>query len=466
MQAILGMSNSKPPIKVLEFYSGIGGFHAALSKTHIAFQVLQAFDMNINANLVYQTTHPTVPVSVRNIGFLSPIDLDAFQADMFLLSPPCQPYSRKGSRKGINDSRADSFVQLLDSIKKMQQKPKWMLVENVYGFETSDTFTILKEKLVGEYDIQSFELNPWHFGIPYSRPRIFILAKLRVCNQCKQDYRLDTDSHQGDHEKCSECQDSVFKGFSIQEFNHKVIKQEQAHAAMADRFFQGRDTTPQTLAGFLDNPSSEDTNPYMLVMEQDLWAAARHFDVVGPESTRSCCFTKAYGSYARGGGSVVRTDSKPGYKEREEAAFKAYNELFEEHKLKVELLQVQKPTVEIDSNTIAAELRALAIDSKQEPIVPLNQRGKKKRVTKKKPSMEAAREGKSKWWDELSKTRPCPLVELKLRYFSSSEMGRLHGFPKEQLKFPESTTQIQRFKLIGNSLHVDIVRMLIEYMME
>ncbi|EGF84364.1 hypothetical protein BATDEDRAFT_29368 [Batrachochytrium dendrobatidis JAM81] len=349
------MSNSKPPIKVLEFYSGIGGFHAALSKTHIAFQVLQAFDMNINANLVYQTTHPTVPVSVRNIGFLSPIDLDAFQADMFLLSPPCQPYSRKGSRKGINDSRADSFVQLLDSIKKMQQKPKWMLVENVYGFETSDTFTILKEKLVGEYDIQSFELNPWHFGIPYSRPRIFILAKLRVCNQCKQDYRLDTDSHQGDHEKC-------------------------------------RDTTPQILAGFLDNPNSEDTNPYMLVTEQDLWAAARHFDVVGPESTRSCCFTKAYGSYARGGGSV--------------------------------------------------------------------------RVTKKKPSMEAAREGKSKWWDELSKTRPCPLVELKLRYFSSSEMGRLHGFPKEQLKFPESTTQIQRFKLIGNSLHVDIVRMLIEYMME
>ncbi|KAI8912404.1 hypothetical protein BC831DRAFT_380847, partial [Entophlyctis helioformis] len=55
---------------------------------------------------------------------------------------------------------------------------------------------------------------------------------------------------------------------------------------------------------------------------------------------------------------------------------------------------------------------------------------------------------------------------LGLRYFSPNEMARLHGFEVDsgRLVFPDSVTTIQRFKLIGNSLHVDIVRMLVEYL--
>lgn len=41
-------------LKALEFYSGIGGMHAALKSVRPAAQVLAAFDVNHTANKVYQ----------------------------------------------------------------------------------------------------------------------------------------------------------------------------------------------------------------------------------------------------------------------------------------------------------------------------------------------------------------------------------------------------------------------------
>ena len=40
--------------------------------------------------------------------------LDAYQADLWLLAPPCQPYTRQGLRKDSGDNRAQSFLSILD----------------------------------------------------------------------------------------------------------------------------------------------------------------------------------------------------------------------------------------------------------------------------------------------------------------------------------------------------------------
>lgn len=57
------------------------------------------------------------------------------------------------------------------------------------------------------------------------------------------------------------------------------------------------------------------------------------------------------------------------------------------------------------------------------------------------------------------------LLKLGLRYFTSSEMKRLHGFP-ESFGFPDEVNENQRAKLVGNSLSVSVVAELLRYLFQ
>jgi site-specific DNA-cytosine methylase len=62
----------------------------------------------------------------------------------------------------------------------MNNPPTYMLIENVVGFETSTTRDILKATLeAAGMDVREFFLSPLDFGVPYSRPRYFCLARLQ-----------------------------------------------------------------------------------------------------------------------------------------------------------------------------------------------------------------------------------------------------------------------------------------------
>lgn len=62
---------SKPaaPVRVLEFYSGIGGMHYALALAglEVPAKVLTAFDINTVANEIYRHNFPGVKVVQRLI---------------------------------------------------------------------------------------------------------------------------------------------------------------------------------------------------------------------------------------------------------------------------------------------------------------------------------------------------------------------------------------------------------------
>lgn len=57
-----------------------------------------------------------------------------------------------------------------------------------------------------------------------------------------------------------------------------------------------------TLSPFLD--TLDDPRPY-LVKKRDLVKYAQVFDIVSPSSRSSCCFTRGYGHYMQGTGSVI-----------------------------------------------------------------------------------------------------------------------------------------------------------------
>ncbi len=62
-----------------------------------------------------------------NISILTAKKLDKWAADIWLLSPPCQPYTRRGLKKQSADARATSFLTVLELIPQLKVGPTFEL---------------------------------------------------------------------------------------------------------------------------------------------------------------------------------------------------------------------------------------------------------------------------------------------------------------------------------------------------
>lgn len=157
-------------LTALEFYSGIGAFAQAASFVDI--EVVSAFDQSEWANLVYEANYGHKPCQ-RNLDNIPLAGIPS--CDLWWMSPPCTPFSRRGKQKDEADNRARSFLHLINMIS--QKTPRYILIENVLGFVGSTVHTLLLEKLADAgYATSQFSLCPTMFGVPMLRPRVFIVA--------------------------------------------------------------------------------------------------------------------------------------------------------------------------------------------------------------------------------------------------------------------------------------------------
>jgi site-specific DNA-cytosine methylase len=163
-----------PLLRALEFYSGIGAFAQACRSLDldqpINIDVVRAFDQNHLANAAYFANWQEQPCA-RNLDSIALAELP--EADLWWLSPPCTPYSRRGSRKDIEDNRSVSFLRLIEFM--LERRPRLILVENVEGFLESKVFTHLRSRLC-DYCLSTVSLCSSQFGVPMLRPRVFVIA--------------------------------------------------------------------------------------------------------------------------------------------------------------------------------------------------------------------------------------------------------------------------------------------------
>lgn len=167
------MSDMADPyrLRVAELYCGIGGCAAALGSTAV---VVSAVDINRLALDVYRRNFPH-PVAVATIESLSAPTLRDWQADLWWVSPPCQPFTRRGRRRDASDSRTQSFLELLARLREVT--PRYVAIENVPGFEGSITHSLLLNTLDElEFAVQERLLCPTAFGIPNRRERYYLVA--------------------------------------------------------------------------------------------------------------------------------------------------------------------------------------------------------------------------------------------------------------------------------------------------
>jgi len=96
---------------------------------------------------------------------------------IWLMSPPCQPYTRQGKQEDIKDTRAKPLLNLIEMFQSVKYKPDYILLENVKNFESSESCKLLKETLVkNEYAIKEVLMSPLEIGIPYQRLRYYLLV--------------------------------------------------------------------------------------------------------------------------------------------------------------------------------------------------------------------------------------------------------------------------------------------------
>lgn len=177
-----------------------------------------------------------------------------------LMSPPCQPFTRVGNKKDINDARSNALVAICDLLDQLPTV-KYILMENVKGFETSQMRNFYIESLgKASYEYQEFILSPIQIGVPNMRQRYYCLARKTLPFSFKTDTIL-------------------------------------GRLPGADDIID----TP-AIETILDRDLLENE---FLLSDDVLQRRALLLDIVYPTSQKSMCFTKAYTHYAEGTGSVL-----------------------------------------------------------------------------------------------------------------------------------------------------------------
>lgn len=164
-------THARHPLRALELYCGIGGFAAAVQGLAT---VACAVDINEVALGVYRRNFPH-PTRTATIDALCTAYLDRSRADFWWLSPPCQPFTRRGLRRDSHDPRTQSLLTTIAKI--AERRPPILALENVPGFRGSDTHARLREALDhAGYNVQEVVLCPTELGIPNRRRRFYLIA--------------------------------------------------------------------------------------------------------------------------------------------------------------------------------------------------------------------------------------------------------------------------------------------------
>ena len=104
---------------------------------------------------------------------------DVPDIDLYVCGFPCQPFSSVGKRQGVADSlgRGTIVYKCLELIR--HKKPKYFVLENVRGLlsiHNGEFFAEIVNRLSKTHYVYWKLLNTKDYGIPQSRPRVFIVG--------------------------------------------------------------------------------------------------------------------------------------------------------------------------------------------------------------------------------------------------------------------------------------------------
>lgn len=198
----------------IDLFAGIGGFHGALSA--LGGKAVYASEIDKDAVKIYEHNWKLKPdgditLAANDSTMLVPAH------DVLTGGFPCQPFSKSGKQKGMDETRGTLFWNIAKIIEK--RKPKIVLLENVRNLagprHTHEWEVIIETLRDLGYRVSSVPLvvsphriRPEYGGRPQVRERIFIGA-----------------TYAGKNSKASKEEpeqlnlENIMKGWNIQDWN-------------------------------------------------------------------------------------------------------------------------------------------------------------------------------------------------------------------------------------------------------
>jgi DNA-cytosine methyltransferase len=167
-----GGSILKTKLKVLDLFSGIGGFSLGLHSTDI-FDTVKFVEFDEFCQKILKKNFPNVPIE----GDIKNVRGKEFEADIIVGGFPCQPFSVAGKQKGRDDNRY-LWPEMFRLVKEI--KPEFVIGENVQGLVNLQNGMVLRQvqdDLEGEgFEVQCFLIPASGIGAWHQRFRVWIVG--------------------------------------------------------------------------------------------------------------------------------------------------------------------------------------------------------------------------------------------------------------------------------------------------
>ncbi len=165
--------------RVLDVFSGAGGFTEGLHQADSRFRTVRAVEMDPAAAATYRTTFGDLVYVGKIENWLMAEAVPG--VDVVIGGPPCQGFSALG-KQDVADSRNTMWNHYAETVRLAQ--PKYFVLENVPQFLGSRQFELFTAAtspggLLADYSFTAEVLNAAKYGSAQLRKRVVVIGRHR-----------------------------------------------------------------------------------------------------------------------------------------------------------------------------------------------------------------------------------------------------------------------------------------------
>lgn len=176
-------------LKVIDLFSGIGGFSLGLERTG-GFETVAFCEIEKYPRKVLAKHWPNVPIykDVKELTY-ERLEADGLGGiDIIVGGYPCQPFSTAGQRRGEEDDR-----HLWPEVKRLMAtvRPTWGVFENVAGHISMGLDEVLSDLADEGYAAWTCIIPACAVDAPHRRDRVWIMAHTRHAGFLQRGQHVD-----------------------------------------------------------------------------------------------------------------------------------------------------------------------------------------------------------------------------------------------------------------------------------
>jgi len=170
--------NHNKPIIGIDIFSGAGGLSLGAEMSGI--DVRYGIEINKYAAASFEYNHKNATVLTSDISKIKTAELE-LKNEVFVImgGPPCQGFSMSNTMsRNMKNEKNFLYLEFVRFVREL--KPKWFVLENVWGLakmNDGETLEMIKESFCAlGYDVKAQILWANNYGVPQKRYRCFIVG--------------------------------------------------------------------------------------------------------------------------------------------------------------------------------------------------------------------------------------------------------------------------------------------------